>query len=108
VRHAPRQDATVARSLHQDAGGDQLLHVSLRKGAVCHVSEETRGLHPPSTRKKRWPNTASGASRRTTFLAPSSLWTGESTPKRYSSRSSIKRLKAQLEAKKAKEALQLQ
>ena len=52
VGHAPGQDATVARSLHQDAGGGQLLHVSLRKGAVCHVSEETRRLHPPSTRKK--------------------------------------------------------
>ena len=50
--HAPDQDATVARSLHQDAGGGQLLHVSLRQGAVCHVSEETRGLHPPSTRKE--------------------------------------------------------
>lgn len=49
---APGQDATVARSLHQDAGGGQLLHVSLRQGAVCHISEETRGLHPPSTRKK--------------------------------------------------------
>lgn len=52
VGQAPGQDATVARSLHQDAGGGQLLHVSLRQGAVCHISEETRGLHPPSTRKK--------------------------------------------------------
>jgi hypothetical protein len=39
-------------------------------------------IHHPL--EKRWPNTASGAPRRPTFLAPSSLWTGESTPKRYS------------------------
>jgi hypothetical protein len=50
ARSGPRCD--VARSLHQDSGCGQLLHVSLRQGAVCHVSEETCGLHPPSTRKK--------------------------------------------------------
>lgn len=49
-----------------------------------------------------------GCIKTTNLPYTSSLWTGESTPKRYSSRSSIKSLKAQLEAKKAKEALQLQ
>ena len=76
--------------------------------AICQKKHVGCIRHPLEKRKSRWPNNTSGASRRPTFLTPSSLWTGESTPERYSSRSSIKRLKAQLEAKKAKEALQLQ
>ena len=76
--------------------------------AMCKKKHVGCIHHPLEKRKSRWPNTASGASRRPTFLTSSSLWTCESTPKRYSSRRSIKSVKAQLEAKKPKEALQLQ
>lgn len=58
--------------------------------AMCKKKHVGCIHHPLEKRKGRWPNTASGASRRPTFLTPSSLWTCESTSKRYSSRRSIK------------------